>query len=193
MSLSDVVDEFLNQHGLTDTGTTEETNLTTTSIGSKEIDDLDASLQDLSSGGLVDEWRGFGMNRRKLDALDGTTLVDGLTNNVHDTTQGGLADGNLDGSASVDDLCTTNETLGTIHSNGADRVFTQVGRDLQNEATTVEILDFEGVKDGREVVGVELDIDDGTNDGFYVTNSALCLGRIGTSWLRKKEGENARE
>ena len=49
MCLGDVVDELLNQHSLADTGTTEETNLSTTGVGSKEVDDLDTGLQDLSS------------------------------------------------------------------------------------------------------------------------------------------------
>lgn len=34
VSLGDVVDKFLNEHSLSDTGTTEQTNLTTTSVGS---------------------------------------------------------------------------------------------------------------------------------------------------------------
>ena len=49
MSLGDVVDKFLNQHGLSDTGTTEKTNLSTTSIRSEEVDDLDSGLQNLGS------------------------------------------------------------------------------------------------------------------------------------------------
>ena len=47
--LSDVVDKLLNEHSLADTGTTEETNLSTTSVGSKEIDNLDTGLENLSS------------------------------------------------------------------------------------------------------------------------------------------------
>lgn len=187
MGLGDVVDEFLNQHSLADTSTTEETNLATTGVGGKEIDDLDTSFQDLGSGGLVDECGGFGVNRRHLDTLDGATLVNGLTNNIHDTTQSCLSDGNLNGSTGIDDLGTTDETLGTVHSNGTDRVLTEMGRDFQNEATTLEVLDLEGIEDGREVVGVELDIDDGTNDRFYMADGALCLSRIGASWINARE------
>ena len=47
--LGDVVDELLNQDSLSDTSTTEETNLSTTSVGSKEIDNLDTGLENLSS------------------------------------------------------------------------------------------------------------------------------------------------
>ena len=41
VSLGDVVDELHDKHSLADTGTTEETNLTSLLIGSKQIDDLD--------------------------------------------------------------------------------------------------------------------------------------------------------
>ena len=40
VGLGDVVDELLNEHSLADTGTTKETNLSTTSVGSEEVDDL---------------------------------------------------------------------------------------------------------------------------------------------------------
>ena len=49
MSLGNVVNELLNQDSLSDTSTTEETDLTTTSVGSKEINNLDTSLENLSS------------------------------------------------------------------------------------------------------------------------------------------------
>ena len=48
MGLGDVVNQLLNQDSLPDTSTTEETNLTTTSVGGEEVDDLDTSLEDLS-------------------------------------------------------------------------------------------------------------------------------------------------
>jgi hypothetical protein len=45
MSLSDVVDEFLNQYGLPDTGTTGQANLSTTGVGDKQVGNLDTGLQ----------------------------------------------------------------------------------------------------------------------------------------------------
>lgn len=49
MGLGDVVDELLNQDGLSDTGTSEETNLSTTGVGSKKVDNLDTGFENLSS------------------------------------------------------------------------------------------------------------------------------------------------
>ena len=113
VGLGDVVDELLNEHGLADTGTTEETNLSTTGVGGDQIDDLDTSDQNLSSGGLLDELGGFTVNGHVVLGLDGTTLVNGVTSDVHDTAESRVTDGDGDGSTSVGGLGTTGETLST--------------------------------------------------------------------------------
>jgi hypothetical protein len=86
VSLGNVVDEFLNEHSLADTGTTEETDLSTTSVRSEEIDDLDTSDENLSRGRLLNELWGLGVNGEELVGLDGATLVDRVTGDIHDTT-----------------------------------------------------------------------------------------------------------
>ena len=105
--------QLLNEHSLSDTGTSEETDLTTTSVGGEEVDDLDTGDQDLSGGGLLGELGGVGVDGSELGGLDGTTLVDGVTSDVHDATKSAVTNGDLDGGASVGGLGATNETLGT--------------------------------------------------------------------------------
>ena len=178
MGLGDVVDELLDQHGLADAGTAEQTNLSSTGIGGKQVDDLNASLQDLSSGGLLNEgWR-IGVDRAELDALNRTPLVNGLANDIHDTAQSTLSDRNPNGSTSVDDLLSADETLGTVHSNGSDRVLAKMSSDLEDKTTTVEVLDFKGVQDRRQVLGLELYIHDGTNDRFDLADRSGSLRGI---------------
>ena len=182
MCLCDVVDQLLDEHGFSDAGTSKETNLSTSGVGGEKVDDLDAGLEDLSGGGLVDERRRVGMDGRELHALDGTAFVDGLANDVHDSAEGGCSDGDHDGCAGVDDLLATNETLCAVHCDGADRVFTQMGGDLEHETAAMEILDLEGVEDGGEVVGLELDVDHGADDGLDRAYGTLGLGCIGAHW-----------
>ena len=177
--------QLLNEHSLADTSTSEETNLSTTSVGSEKIDDLDTGDENLSGGGLLDELRGVGMDGKKLVRLDRATLVDGVTSDVHDTTESGRADGDGDGGTSVGGLGTSNETLGTVHGNSTNRVLAKMRSDLEDETATVEVLDLESVKDGREGFGVELNIDDGATDGLYRTNLPFCLSRIGACWQKK--------
>ena len=199
VSLGDVVDKLLDQDGFTDTGTTEKSNLSSTSVGGEEVDDLDTGLEDLGLGGLLDELRGVGVDGGVLDTLDRTTLVDGLTNDVHDSTErvsrergtqkgaispkSGGSDGDGDGSTSVDDLLASDETLGTVHGNGSDSVLTQVLGDLEDKSSSSSLsaeLDLEGVQDRGEVVRVEVDIDDGTNDGLDGTGLNGSGGSVGS-------------
>jgi hypothetical protein len=130
MSLCNIVDEFLNQHSLADTGTSEQTNLSATSIRCKKINNLDTSLQNLGRGRLVNEWRRVRMNGGKFDALNGATFVNGFTNDIHDSAQSCFADGDHDRSAGVNNPCTSDKTFCTVHGNSTNRVLTQVRRDL---------------------------------------------------------------
>ena len=108
--------ELLDEDGLADTGTSEKTNLTTTGVRGEKIDDLDTGDENLGGGRLLSEAGGFGVNGGKLGALDGTTLVNGVTSDVHDTTESAGADGNENGGASVSSPGATDETLGTCSS-----------------------------------------------------------------------------
>jgi hypothetical protein len=105
--------QLLNEDGLADTGTSKQTNLSTTGVGGQKIDDLDTGNEHLSGGGLLGELRGVGVDRRHLGALDGTALVDGVAGDVHDTSESAATDGDHDGGASVDGLGSSYETLGT--------------------------------------------------------------------------------
>jgi hypothetical protein len=107
------------------------------------------------------------------NTLDGTTLVNGFTNHIHDAAKSVTANRNLNGGSGVDDLMTPNKTFGTIHSNGTDRVLAQVGGDFKDEAAAMVVLDFEGIKNWRQVIGFKLDIDDSTNNCLDMTNSSL--------------------
>jgi peptide chain release factor 1 len=105
--------QLLDEDSLADTGTTEETNLTTTGVGGEKVDDLDTSDQNLSGGRLLNELGGLSVDRSELGGLDRTTLVNGVTSDVDDTAKGGRADGDLDGSTGVAGGSTTGQTLGT--------------------------------------------------------------------------------
>ena len=185
--------QLLDEHSLADTGTSEETNLSTTSVGSEEIDDLDTSNKDFGGCGLLNELRGISVDGQELVALDGTTLVNGVTSDVHDTTKSGGTDGDGDGSTGVGSLGATNETLGTF----AKLVFVIAARliciyipsiamhlttfspkccycpsapirtgvrawhpyrNLENQLLSA-IVGGQGVENGRELLGVELDCD----------------------------------
>ncbi len=102
------------------------------------------------------------MDGQNLFVSNGTTLVDGLTNDIDDSTESLGTDGNLNGVASVEDGLTTDETLSGVKSNGTHVVSTQMLGNFENK-TVLDALDFEGVENGREFA-FELNIDDSTNN-----------------------------
>jgi len=163
VSLGNVVDQLLNEDSLSDTGTSEKSNLTTTGVWSEEIDDLDTGDENLSSGGLLSEWWSLSVNWCALLGVDWATLIDWVAGNVHDATKSLWTDWNHDWVAGIDGLVATDETLSSVHSNTADNVLTQVLGDLKDELLAA-ILGLEGVENSWELLGIELNIDDGTND-----------------------------
>ncbi|RUS14929.1 hypothetical protein BC938DRAFT_477158 [Jimgerdemannia flammicorona] len=75
----------------------------------------------------------------------------------------------------------------TIHGNGAHSVLTQVLSNLQHKTTTLMVLNLKGVQDSWEIRGVELHVDNGTDDGTDVTG-VFRLGRIVADWCSEVNG-----
>lgn len=75
-----------------------------------------------------------------------------------------------DGSTGVDDLLSSDETVGTLHGDTPTGVLSQVLSDLEHQSSTLRgdlatlELDVQGVEDRRKVGSVELDVDDGSDD-----------------------------
>lgn len=74
---------------------------------------LDTSDENLGRGRLVGERRSLSVDGSQLDTLDGATLVDGITSDVHDTTESARADGDRDGGTGIEAVLTTDKTLST--------------------------------------------------------------------------------
>lgn len=75
--------QLLNEHSLSDTGSSEKTNLATTGVRGEEVDDLDTSDENLGRGGLLSElWR-VGMDGGHLGTLDRATFVKWLACCTH--------------------------------------------------------------------------------------------------------------
>lgn len=106
-------DKLLNEDSLSNTSTTKETNLPSTSIWRQEIDNLDTSDKYLGTGGLFNELGSIGVNRVSLAGFDGSSFINRVTSHVHNATKGAGSDWNRDGGASVGYQVATYKTFGT--------------------------------------------------------------------------------
>lgn len=104
----------------------------------------------------------FSVNGQELVGVDGTTLIDGLTNDIDDAAESLGTDGHLNGGSRVHDGLATHETLSGVESDGTHVVATQVLGDLKNE-TVLGTFDLKRIENGREFT-LELDVNDGTDD-----------------------------
>ena len=170
MSLGDVVDQFHDQDGLADSGSAEETNLTSLGVGSEQIYDLDTSDENLLFDAHVLELWSLSMDSLSLVSGNGTPLINGFTNDVDDPAKSLRSHGDHDGIASVVDNLASNQTLCTIHGNGSDGVLSQVLGNLQDELG-LTVLNLQGVEDLWESI-FKLDVNNGSNNG-----DNLALGK----------------
>merc|ERR1719449_410474 len=177
VSLGDVVNQLHDQHSLADSSTAEETNLTSLGIGGKEVDNLDTSDKDLLLNTHVLELGGVSVDGLPLVSVNGAPLVNGISDHVDDSAESLGSNGNHDGVAGVVDNISSNETLGTVHSNGPDGILSKVLGDLQDELGG-PVLDLEGVKNLWKSI-LELNVDNGTNNG---DNLSLGKGSSGGPW-----------
>ncbi len=139
MAFCDVVDQFLNQNGLADTGTAEQADLAALGIWCQQVNDLDAGDEDFSLGGLIDEFRGRTVNWQGLISLDRAFLVNRLTDNVHDTAEGSGTDRHVDRRTGIGNFLTADQTVGGVHGDCPDGVFTKMLCDFENQSDITDL------------------------------------------------------
>ena len=114
------------------------------------------------------------MDGAVLVGFNGTSFVDGFTDNINDSAKSLGTNGHHDGVTSVQDSLSTNETLSWVKSDGADVVATQVLGDFENKAV-LGSLHLKGIEDGGKLA-FKLHVDDGTNN---LRNLSVCLNGSG--------------
>ena len=184
VALGDVVDQFLDQHGLADAGAAEQADLAALRVGREQVDDLDAGDEDRGFGRLVDERRGLGVDRGGHVAADRAALVDRLADDVHDAAERLRADRHADLRAGGGDALAAGQAVGRVHGDRADDVLAEVLGDFEDQAVAV-VVGFERGEDRRQLA-LERDVDDGADDlrdlADQVAAWSACGGRRG--WRR---------
>ncbi len=139
--------------GLADAGAAEEADLAAAAVGSEQVDDLDARLEDLDLRALIDELGGLAVDGRQGRGLDWPGLVDGFADDVEDATERRVADRHPDGPARVEHLEPAHEAIGRVHGDGSDARLAEVLRDLEHEIVLVVAQARIGHREGVQDLG----------------------------------------
>jgi hypothetical protein len=135
VALGDVVDQLHDDDGLADAGAAERAGLAALGEGADEVDDLDAGLEDLRLGVLVDQrgagrWIGYAC---RTSPGRGSSTGSPVTLKMRPRTP--FADRDGDRGAGVGDGHAALEALGRGHGDGArDPAGAEVLLDLEREA-----------------------------------------------------------
>ena len=186
MVLSHALDHLLDEDGLTDARTAEETNLAALHVGGQQVDDLDAGLEHLGARLELVEGRGLTVDRPALGDLEGLALfeVQHVAGHVEHVALGDVADGHGDRGAGVGDGGATHEAVGRLQRDGTHEVVTEVLGNLEGHregrlalALAREVhLDGQRVVQRRDAVRGKLDIDDRADDACDASlGDCMCI------------------
>ena len=181
----DVIDELHDHHGLAHAGTTEGAHFTTLGEGSDQIDDLDAGLEDVGLGVLIDEGRSRTVNRVAFFVGHVAALIHGIAGDVEDATEHAFADGNGDGRTAVHHFHAALEAFGGRHGDGTGDAVPQMLLHLEGEVLGLAIHlegDGKSLVDGRHAARGELHVDNGADnlDDFAgITHDGRVMKRMG--------------
>src|SRR5690348_12739464 len=176
----DVVDEFLNQHGLADAGSAEQPDFSAFQERLNQVNDFNARLKHFERRGLVaQQWR------RTVDVVIGLAgeraeLIDRLAQNIHHAAERWASHGNRNSRAGVVRLHPSHESLGRFHSDGAHAAFAQVLLHLCGDVNRLRHIeavarDPHGVENGRQMALFELHVEHRPDDLHDVPSGNVFL------------------
>ncbi len=107
MAFGDIVDKLHDEHGLTHTGTAEQTDFATFAIWLEQVDDLDARGKNLGSDGQILELRSRLVDGAQVVAVERRQFVDCLADYIEQTSFNLVAGGYGDRPLQIGDTHST--------------------------------------------------------------------------------------
>jgi hypothetical protein len=102
------------------------------------------------------------VNGSVFSCVDGTSLIDWLSNDIDNSTESFWTDWHENGSTGIGDTLTSNETFSGIQGDGSHVVASQMLSDFQDQSV-LSTFYFEGIQNGWQLA-IEVHINDGTNN-----------------------------
>ncbi len=174
----DVVDQLLNQHGLSDARAAEQSDLSALQVRLDEVHDLDAGLEHFEIGGLVLQGRRRTVNRVALFVLHGPEVVHRFAEHVHHAAERAAAYWHGDRLSEVFRLHPAHQAFARLHRDGADAALAEVLLDFDDEVDRIRNVepfagDAHGAVNLRQVPFGKLHVHDRANDFDHAAD--FCL------------------
>ena len=166
-------DELLDDDGLSHAGAAEEPGLAASHERAEKVDHLDARLEHLTLGRKIGELGRVLMDRSPRLGVHGAPVVDGLAEEIDDSSQRLRSDLHGQRAAGIDDVHVAAQAERGAERDGPDPAAAEMLLHLAAEplrlAPELE-RDFECVEDGRHLFRCELGIKDTANDLYQFSS-----------------------
>lgn len=133
MGLGHVIDQFLNQDSFSNSGPSEKSDLTTSSIRGEQVDDFNTSNKQFGSRTLFLKAGGISMNRIIFFSFDRSSFINGFSDDVHDTAQGFRSYGDFNRGSKIIHGLASYESVGRIQCNGSHTRVAQMLGHFENK------------------------------------------------------------
>ena len=175
MLLGDVIDEFLDEHGFTNASATEEADLSTLKVRLKQVNDFYSCIKDFLGSSQVLEFRGFPVNRERMNTLQVSKSIDGVSDDIHHTAPDLCSGGHGNRRTRVHCFHATLETVGRIHRHAPHRVLANMLLNFNHKGSlTFSPANFQRVMDARKSIliscSIEVDIHNRTYNLGNITD-----------------------
>ncbi len=147
--LRNIVDEFLDKHGLAYTGTAEETDFTTLAVWFQQVDNLDSRIKNFLYGSQIFKFRGVAVDGIGTSTVQFFHAVNRVAHYVHQATFDLCAYRHGDRSSQRIHFHSSLQAVRTVHGNSPHRVFTNVLLHLYNQSSAVRPFYFQCVVNTR--------------------------------------------
>src|SRR5271156_3907957 len=165
----DVVDQFLNQHGLANARAAEQADLSTFQVRLGEVHDLDAGLEHFERRGLVLKQRSRAVNGVALFVFHGAEIIDRIAEDVEHAAENAAADRDGYRLAEIERFHAADQTFSGFHRDATHAAFAEVLSDFGDDVERLGIIEtFAGdahrIVNERKVSLFELDINNWADD-----------------------------
>ena len=175
VELGDVVDELLDDDRLADARAAEDGRLAALGKRRDQIDDLDAGLEHLGLGGLLDQRWGQPVDGIIVGGLDRRGGIDGFAQDVENPAQGARPDRHGDRLAQAHNRHAAAQTIGAGHRDRAHPTVARLSLHFAHQLAAVVELDLQGVVDVRQILEGELHVHHRADDLDQFTDcAAFC-------------------
>ncbi len=157
MLLCDVIYKFLNQNGLSDSRTAEETHLSASCIGRDQVYDLNSGLKNLRGRILFFEGRRRPVNRHPLFRNARAFIVDSVPDYVEQPPQNFLSHRNGNGPSCIFCFHAAGQSVGGRQSHAPHHIVSDVLGHLHDHLM-IPVGYFYSVQQLRQFIRAELDI-----------------------------------